>query len=55
MSEATDIIDGHLDADFTRESTRGPTSVSDSSLPSYDPEATATVLQRSLEFLDRIG
>lgn len=28
---------------------------SDNSLPSYDPEATATVLQRSLEFLDRIG
>ena len=27
MSEATDIIDGHLDADFTRDSTRGPTSV----------------------------
>lgn len=27
----------------------------DSSLPSYDPEAAALVVRRSLEFLDRIG
>ncbi len=27
----------------------------DSSLPSYDPQATSLVLQRSLELLDRIG
>ncbi|HSN11729.1 MAG TPA: dienelactone hydrolase family protein, partial [Propionibacteriaceae bacterium] len=27
----------------------------DSSLPSYDPEATALVLQRSLELLDRVA
>jgi dienelactone hydrolase len=26
----------------------------DSSLPSYDPDATALVLQRSREFLDRV-
>jgi dienelactone hydrolase len=28
---------------------------SDSSLPSYDPDAAAQVIQRSREFLDRIG
>ena len=27
----------------------------DSSLPSYDPEATAQVIQRSREFLDKLG
>jgi dienelactone hydrolase len=27
----------------------------DSSLPSYDPAATALVLSRSREFLDRLG
>jgi dienelactone hydrolase len=27
----------------------------DSSLPSYDPDATALVIRRSLEFLDRLG
>ena len=27
----------------------------DSSLPSYDPAATAAVLSRSREFLDRLG
>jgi dienelactone hydrolase len=27
----------------------------DSSLPSYDPDAAALVVQRSLEFLDRLG
>jgi hypothetical protein len=27
----------------------------DSSLPSYDPDATALLLQRSRDFLDRLG
>jgi dienelactone hydrolase len=27
----------------------------DSSLPSYDPEATALVIRRSIEFLDKLG